>query len=198
MRMPALINTAIRTAGVSCAVLLAGPARLCIAAGAAAPWRGTYDTVMMWINFVILVAVLVKLLRKPLGDFLDGQRSALTKEIDQLTKQKEQTEADIAAFREAMDSRKERFDAIHQNILDNGEKERQELIETAHRQAAILIESARQRIDNRLRKASMTLRAELIDAAMATAATQLPDRITPENTRTWTDRFIHDIDASGL
>ncbi|MFH1981155.1 MAG: ATP synthase F0 subunit B [Pseudomonadota bacterium] len=196
--MPDPVKTAIRTALLSAFVLLAGLAGPCLAAGASAPWRGTYDTVMMWINFVILVAVLVKVLRKPLGEFLDNQRVALTKEIDQLTKQKEQAEADISAFREKMDARKERFDAIHQNIVDSGEKERQELIADAHQQAGILIESAHQRIANQLRKADKALRAELIDAAMATATAQLPSRITSENTRNWIDRFIHDIDASAL
>lgn len=198
MKMRHLHKAAIRAATLTVIALSAPPARYCLAAGTGAAWRGTYDSVMVWVNFVILAALLIKLLKKPLRDFLGGQRDALTKELDALTDQKKQAEANIAAFRQEMEARQDRFAAIHQNIIDNGEKERQEIIETAHRQAAIMIDSARQRIEHRLRDAGERLRAELIDAAMTIALTQLPSRIEPEDDNQWIDRFIHDIDASTL
>lgn len=198
MKMRPLPNAVIRAAGLTCIVLSAAPANYCMAAGTSTAWRGTYDSVMVWVNFVILAALLIKLLKKPLRDFFGSQRDTVTKELDALTNQKQQAEANIAAFRLEMEARQDRFAEIHQKILDSGEKERQEIIETARRQAAIMIESARQRIDHRLRDAENRLRGELIDAAMSTALSQLPDRIEPEDDHQWVDRFIQDIDKSSL
>lgn len=198
MKIRPHFKAAIRIAALTSIAMSAAPARYCFAASTAAPWRATYDSVMVWVNFVILAALLLKLLKKPLRDFFGSQRDAITKELDALTKQKQQAEASVAAFRQEMAARQDRFAIIHQNIIDSGEKERQELIETAHRQAAMMIDNARQRIENRLRKAGAQLRAEIIDAAMTISLTQLPSRIEPEDAHQWIDRFIRDIETSTL
>lgn len=198
MKMRPSLKAAIHAAAITCIALSVVPVRYCMAAETSSGWRGTYDSVMVWVNFVILVALLIKLLKKPISDFFGSQRDTIAKELDALTNQKQQAEANIAAFREEMETRQTRFAAIHQTIIDNGEKERQEIIAAAHRQAANMIDSARQRIDHRLREAESRLRGEFIDAAMNLALTQLPNRIEPEDDHQWIDRFIHDIDKSNL
>jgi F-type H+-transporting ATPase subunit b len=192
------ISGAVRAAGAVCLLALVLPAQQCFAAGGTAAWRSTYDTVMIWVNFIILVALLWKFLKKPLGDFLGSQQDALAAEIDRLTAQKEKAMADIAALQADMINREERFAAVTRNIIENGENERRELIEGAHRQAAIMMDSARQRIATQLRSAGGVLRAELVDAAMDLAMAQLPGLIHSEDADQWVDRFIHDIDASRL
>ena len=45
-------------------------------------WRETYDMVLRWINFVILAVIIVKYARKPLKDFIFGQRKNLIRELE--------------------------------------------------------------------------------------------------------------------
>ena len=45
-----------------------------VGAAETAAWRPTYDLVMRWVNFLILVIIIVKYMRKPLGDFIAGKQ----------------------------------------------------------------------------------------------------------------------------
>ena len=198
MKIRSFLKAAFRAAAATYIALSVVPASYCMAADTSASWRGTYDSVMLYVNFAILVALLIKLLKNPLRDFFGSQRNTIANELNTLTSQKQTAEANIATFREEMEVRQTRFAALHQNIIDNGEKERQEIIAAARRQASNMIDSARQRIDHRLRDAERRLRGEFIDAAMTIALTQLPDRIEPEDDHQMIDRFIHEIDKSDL
>ena len=88
-----LIAAAIIPAAVFC---LLWPTQ---AAAAAGDWRPTYDTVMMWINFIILTAVLIKLLRHPLGNFLKTQRDSTAHTLDVLEGEKRRIESEIQSMR---------------------------------------------------------------------------------------------------
>lgn len=168
------------------------PARA-VAAEASGQWRSTYDTVMMWVNFFILVALLVKFLRKPLKKFLRDYRDGLARELERLEADKEKAEAAVRSFRETLDERKQKMELLHQRIVAQGEQERQELIEDARRQSALMLNNARSRAENRLREAGETLKGEMIDAAVAQAIAELPDHLAPEDKARWVDRFIDDI-----
>jgi hypothetical protein len=54
-----------------------------------APWRPTYDMAMRWVNFIILVAVIVKYGKEPIKDFLKLQKSEVVSEISQLEAEKD-------------------------------------------------------------------------------------------------------------
>ena len=51
-------------------------------------WRSTYDVVMLWLNFLILVFLLIKFAKDPIKNFLKGQQDELSKEIGGLEQQR--------------------------------------------------------------------------------------------------------------
>ena len=58
-------------------------------------WRAHWDEIMLWINFAILAFVLIKFLRKPIKDFLDGRKYELAREIKKVEEEKQAIEEKI-------------------------------------------------------------------------------------------------------
>ena len=64
------------------------------AAAAGSGWRPIYDNVMLWVNFFIFVFLAVKFGKKPLLNFLQGQKDEVADQIHRLQKEKNAMEAE--------------------------------------------------------------------------------------------------------
>lgn len=159
-------------------------------------WRATYDVVMMWVNFVILVALLVKFLRKPVGRFLTSQRDAIQKTFDALETEKARIADDVQAMRKTLAARKQQAEERHRRILQRARRERMEIIAAAGEEAERRLTKARQLVDTRQREAWQRLRNEIVDAAAAKAMAELPRQVTPEDAKAWVSLFLKSISGS--
>jgi F-type H+-transporting ATPase subunit b len=183
----------LRLAAMAAAILLGLPPGWGWAAEGSANWRPTYDTVMMWVNFVILVVLLVKYLRAPAKRFLSDYRSTLENEISQLTARKEKAAGDLRRFEESLHNQRQEWENRHQKILAQGERDRLALITEAREQAHRLLENANRQIDARVQDAARQLQGEIVDNAIETASKELPGRMTPEIQQRWLRHFLGSI-----
>jgi F-type H+-transporting ATPase subunit b len=153
-------------------------------------WRSTFDLVMRWLNFLIIVFVLVKYGRKPIKNFFSNRR----KEIDdQIKKYEQQKEAALEKIEEAnrlLEKSAIRFEKIKQRIIEEGEKKKQKIIEDARQESMILLQTARQRIENQILEARNLIRSELIETAIALAENRLPEEITAVDEQKLIDQFM--------
>jgi F-type H+-transporting ATPase subunit b len=163
------------------------------AAAAAGDWRPTYDTVMMWINFIILTAVLIKLLRHPLGNFFKTQRDSTARTLDALEGEKHRIASEIQSLRRTLEDRQQKVADLHTRIVAAGREERQEVIAAAKREADRRLLKARQLIEAHQREACRRLRNEMIDSAVLRAMAELPGHMTPEVEQALTERFLRSI-----
>jgi F-type H+-transporting ATPase subunit b len=182
----------VMTAGLALATLIWGLLQATTAM-AAGDWRPTYDIIMMWVNFVILATVLIKLLRQPLGNFLRTQRDAVKDTLETLENEKGRIEEEIKSLRGALEDRQQRAADLHERMVANGEEERRELIAEARQEAERRLIKARQLIEAHQREVSHRLRDEIIDTAVRNAMAELPKHITPEVEQVLTDRFLRSI-----
>ncbi|MDM8523004.1 ATP synthase F0 subunit B [Desulfococcaceae bacterium HSG8] len=153
-------------------------------------WRGTYDEVMLWINFGILAFVLIKFGRTPLMNFLKGRREEVAREIKRAEQEKEKIEDRVREASELISESESRFAELRQKIIDQGEKRKAEVIEDARQQSQMMLETAKQRIDNRILQEKDKFRSELIDQAVAVATRKLPEAITPEDDQKFVDQYV--------
>ena len=58
------------------------------ASASSGEWRPVYDEVMLWVNFFILAFIIVKYGRKPLMNFLNGQKDEIADQIHRFRKRK--------------------------------------------------------------------------------------------------------------
>lgn len=166
-----------------------------LAASGAASWRPLYDAVMMWVNFLILAALLVKYLRRPLRDFLEDYRGQVARDLERLEAQRRQAAAAIQSFGDALEERRRDSEAFRLRMQRRGERERQEIIAEAGRQAERLLEKARLQMDVRIREARDAIRREIVDAAAARALAELPGRLEPLLQERWVERALQAMPA---
>jgi len=158
-----------------------------LAAEKSSGWRPMYDLILRWINFGIIVFLIVKYGKTPIMNFLRGQKDKLAQEIDRLENEKEDAKAKIKETLKTVDESDVRFSELKDRIIRQGEKKKTEIIESAQNQSKLMLEDGKRRINTYFLQAKNEFRAELIDRAMDMAMERLPEEITPQDN----DKFIH-------
>ncbi len=180
------------TLGILCFGLLV-PATL--GAAEAASWRPTYDLVMRWLNFLILVFIIVKFSRRPLANFLKGKQKEIGAEIEQIEQQKEEISIAAATARQQLEESEQRLEKLKQRIVDQGEKKKLEIIAEAREEGRHVLESARRKVEGTALQAKNKIRAEMIDMAVAIALEKLPAEITPQDNEKLFEQFLVSADS---
>jgi F-type H+-transporting ATPase subunit b len=153
-------------------------------------WRTTYDMVMRWVNFIILVAVIVKFGRRPLMNFLTGRKEEIAYELRRLEEEKEAVLQKVGEMRREIQDSEARYERIRERIIAQGRNRKQAIIDEAHRESRVLMESANNHVSNRLRAAKRKIRAEIIDLALEKAMQDLPEKVTAQDHHKLVEKLI--------
>jgi F-type H+-transporting ATPase subunit b len=153
-------------------------------------WRPTYDVVMRWVNFAIIVVVIVKYGRAPLRNFLTGKKEEISREINRLEDQKTQTMAKIEANQQQLAESRQRLAQLEARIAQDGERNKAQIIAAAHQESDIMIQSAKRKIEAQIGHARQTLQTEIVDVAISEALKQLPEQMTEKDNQKLIDAYI--------
>ncbi|MGM0451700.1 MAG: hypothetical protein ACQERN_00860 [Thermodesulfobacteriota bacterium] len=157
-------------------------------------WRPIYDTIMLWVNFAILVYLLYRFLRQPLKTFLQGQRDEVAQEIAEVEEKKQQMQDMIAETKRQIEESAVRFDKIKARIIDEGETTKQQMIEDAKKQGKKLMEMEKKKADSQILRARKTFLAEMVDAATQYAQDRLPGELTEDDHDKMIDLYLDNVD----
>ena len=80
-----------------------------LAAENTASWRSVFDLVMRWLNFGIIVFILVKYAKTPIKNFLLSRREELAQEIRKIEEEKEKANAKIQEATRMLDESAVKF-----------------------------------------------------------------------------------------
>jgi len=158
-------------------------------------WRPTYDLVMRWLNFGILVILFFKYARKPLVSFLKGQARQIEENIQSVEAEKEAIEARVNELMAQQAASRERFKAIEERIKAHGELKKQKIIEDAHEESRLLLDSAKRRMAFEIIAARQNLRNEIVDQAVDLAIQKLPQQMTDQDAHGVLQSNIENIQA---
>jgi len=151
-------------------------------------WRSTYDLVLKWINFLILVYIIVRFGKTPLLNFLKGQKEKWAQEIKDLEDNKEDAAAKVFQIQKQIKESDIRFAELRDRIIQQGEKKKQEIIESAKKESQVLFKNAQRRIDSYFMDIKGAFKAEMVDAAIGLAMERLPQEITDADN----EKFLKD------
>lgn len=166
-----------------------------LAAESESGWRSNYDLIMMWVNFAILVFVVIKFGRNPIKGFFRDQKEAISRKIKTFEDEKEANAAQIRQAQNSMQASSLRFARIKEKIIAEGEQKKQELIESARRESQLMFNQANFWIERQARQAKNRLKSELIDEAMAMAMQRLPQILTSEDNQKFISLYLDETDG---
>jgi F-type H+-transporting ATPase subunit b len=159
-------------------------------------WRGTYDLVMMWVNFGILAFLIGKYARAPLLNMLKREAEKTAADLINAQKGKEQIDRQVEDTLKEMENARERLLDIREKIVAEGAHQRQRIIDSARHESQLLLERTREKIDSQIAEAHARLRHEVVDRAVAVALERLPTVITAEEQLRLVDRFVRETQSS--
>jgi F-type H+-transporting ATPase subunit b len=160
------------------------------AAEKAGSWRPMYDLILRWINFGIIVFLVVKYGKTPIMKFLRGQKEKVAQKIKRLEDKKQRITDDIEKTLKTIDESEVRFEEIKARILRQGEKKKEVIIQTAQHQSKAMLKDAKRRIDTHFIQAKNRFRAEMIDRAIDLAMERFPKEITAEDNDKLTIEYL--------
>uniref|UniRef100_A0A832LVT1 ATP synthase subunit b n=1 Tax=Caldimicrobium thiodismutans TaxID=1653476 RepID=A0A832LVT1_9BACT len=150
---------------------------------------------LIWwtVNFIALLIILYKLLKKPIVNFFVNRQEALKREYEELLAKKKEAEAKYLELQEKVKNLKAEAEAIYQNYVEQGMKEKERILEEARKQAERIKEQAQLYMAQEMEKAKEALRIELAEEAVKLAGEILKNRITIEDQRMLFKEFVENI-----
>ena len=153
-------------------------------------WRPIYDIVMKWLNFFILAFVIVRFGKEPILNFLNETKNNIAQEIKKIEDQKQNAIMQNKQALEAIEQGDVHISKIKQKIIEEGEKKKQEIINSAKNQSKIILEKARKKAGNLIYVEKEKLKSEMIDLAINIASQKLPEVITKEDNQKFLDNYL--------
>jgi F-type H+-transporting ATPase subunit b len=123
-------------------------------------------------------------------NFLQGRKEKIAREIERVEQKKEKAADKIKEIQKVIDESEVRFAELKERIVRQGERKKQEIIDSAQQQSKMMLKDARRRIDSQFDQAKSTFKAELIDTAIELAMQRLPHEITDEDNDKFTDHYL--------
>jgi F-type H+-transporting ATPase subunit b len=152
-----------------------------------------YDTIMVWVNFLILVYLIYRIGRKPFQAFLSNQANQVSGEIQKAEKQKQEVLEAINETKRQMQESSDRYDQIKARIIEEGRRLRQELIDEARSQGEQMLEREKNNASRRIAEGRKKIMTELVDAAANMAQNRLPGEINQEDQSKLVEFYIRNI-----
>jgi F-type H+-transporting ATPase subunit b len=142
------------------------------------------------VAIAIVVAVLVKLLKKPVTNFLTSRREEIQRLLAELEAKMSEARSEQARAQARLASLEEETRKIVDELIAEGEAERQKIIEAAQRQADYIRQQAEVAIEQETQAARDSLREEMVDLAMAGAQDIILKKIKAEDQKRLVSEFM--------
>lgn len=136
--------------------------------------------VWKFLNFGILVFVLVKFLNKPLKDYFSDRKALIEKSIKEAQEAKELAQKALAEIESRLKLKDQEIESIIASARTSGEREKTRLVEEGEKLRVKILEQAKSNIEYEMKRAKDAIRAEAVDAAMQLAEEKIKAKITGE------------------
>lgn len=151
------------------------------------PWK---DFFLRLMNFAIMVAILIKLLKKPVANFFSSRRENIQRLLTDLEEKKKEVEAKAAEYQAKLAALDKETEQILAEYIQEGETEKQKIIQAAEKQAQYIKEQARLAIQQEIKAAKESLQEEIAELSVSAAEDLLKKHIRPEDQDRLIDEFI--------
>lgn len=158
--------------------------------------RKTYNTIMLWVNFGILVVVFIKFARKPLMDALRAFIDKVAGELNGIKTQHSENEKTLNVEMAKVENIQNHLDGMRSRIIEMGEKEKKKIIEQAKLAAEKMIDDAKAYAGFQMEKARKELSDEMVDLAISLVEEKLAEEISQEDNEKLINDFLVNLETT--
>ena len=155
--------------------------------------RKVWDTVMLFVNFGILVFLFIKYAKKPLMDFLHGAKGKIEEELNTVKDQYEIAQAAIDAENERISKLEKDIEAIQKAIVEMGQSEKAAIVDHARQSGERMINDAKTYAAHRIAEARKALGDEMVETAVSMVMEKMAGVLTETVNEQLVDRFLDDL-----
>lgn len=142
------------------------------------------------VAFVILLAILVKLLRKPIVNFLNSRREEIQRLLTELDAKTVEAQSEQARIQTRLATLEQETKKIVDELIAEGEAEKKKIIEAAQRQAEYIQQQAQIAIQQEIQAARDSLKNEAADLSVAAAEDILKKKMKADDQQRLVREFM--------
>ena len=151
------------------------------------------DWVFKFVNFAVLVGILIKFAGKPLKDYLRNRHDTIKAKIDEANKTVQEAEALKAQYERKLSQLDEEVEAFKKAVIEEAEKEKQKIMNEANEFASRIREQARIAYEQELKDAMSAIKEEIARLTMERAEKLIAERLTKEDHNRMVGDFIEKL-----
>ncbi|RLB00059.1 MAG: ATP synthase F0 subunit B, partial [Deltaproteobacteria bacterium] len=147
------------------------------------------DFLYRLLNFSILVGVMYYVTKKPLANFLANRKESIRRTLQELELKKAEAEKKYEEYQGKLAALDEETKKIIEEYIEEGEREKQKIIEAANKQAQYIKEQAQFAIRQEVKTAKADLQREIAEMTVKTAEEILRKNIKKKDHDRLIDEF---------
>jgi F-type H+-transporting ATPase subunit b len=176
---------------------------LCLAVGTALAATGEGSGGKGWVatdtyrvmNFVVLLAALIFLLRKPLSQALSSRIKTIKEQLESLETQKTEAEKKLAQYNEKLSQLESEAEKIVQGYIQQGQEAKTKILKEAEATAEKLQLQAKRNIEHEFSKARQELQREVVEKSLIQAEEMLKKTITDKDQDKLVNEYLDKVVA---
>jgi F-type H+-transporting ATPase subunit b len=161
--------------------------------GAAKGWVATDTWRVM--NFVVLLAALIFILRKPISQALSSRIKDIRQQLESLEAQKVEAEKQLAQYNEKLSQLESEAEKIVEGYIKQGNEAKAKILKEAEATAEKLQVQARRNIEHEFGKARQELQREVVEKSLVKAEETLKKAITDQDQDKLVDEYLDKVVA---
>lgn len=154
-------------------------------------WAAT-DTYRL-MNFIVLAAILVYLLKNPVKQYLNDRIRVIREQLSDLEAQKEEAEKKLAEYNERLAALSQESENIIEQYRKQGESVRDKILQEAENAANKMEEQARRNIEREFAQARQKLESEVFEKAIEKAEEKLKRVTTAEDQEKLVEEYLDKV-----
>jgi F-type H+-transporting ATPase subunit b len=148
---------------------------------------------IQFINFAILVGIIVKFGKKPFKDYLKKRHETVKTAIEDGERALKEAEEVKAAYVEKLSKLEEEVEAFRAKAVKEAEAEKKKILDEAHGLASRIREQARLAYEQEMKEAMAKVRAEVAERTIKAAEETVRKTFKKEDHDSMVEDFIRDV-----
>ena len=155
--------------------------------------RQLWDMAWRVVNFLILAALLWKLLADKIKSFFVDRRVEIAEMLQEADKAKVEAETQYTEYQKKLENVEQDINEIREAIMGELENEKARIIEEGKAAAERIVEQAKWSAEQEVLKAKKELRNQVVDMAGDMAASLVTKSMTPEDQKNIVEEYLDKV-----